>query len=719
MSSLISKKIIRTLLAACFVLLLITAAKAQEIEYVGSNYLGGRIRGLHVNEPYAICGMKNGFQILDVSNPEAISKVGGNPFLGSVRGFAVSGTYAYATTFEYEFGIFFILDIQDVQNPEITGVLEPVGRGQLDVSGDYAYILDYDETIDIVDISDPFNPELAGEYVSSNTINDIFISGTYAYLAVEGGWLEIVDISNPVEPVSITRYYSPLSDHFREVFISGAYAYCAVLSSSGIEIVDISDPSSPAYVGRFDETGWGVGDIFVDGNYLYAIQEWIFDEALFIVVNVEDRENPYIEWSNDIGSIMTDFNIFVSDDRAYLTIGLYLAIMDVSTPSSPVPLGEYRSWYGLDRISTSGAYAFGLVFHFLYVFNIADNTSPEVVGIYDHGIGRSAVDIAVAENFAYVTIFTGGFDIVDISIPESPTLVGEYEASSARGIDIKGDYVYLSANSHNLQIVDISDPSDPTLTGECRVEWIEDVMVRDDLAFIARKPRQDDNYGFMIADISDPAAPIVIGSCETPDAASVSVEGQYAYMTVGSDGIVIIDINDPYNPLVASYYDTPGMPRHVYTQGNYAYITDSSGGLIIIDISDPPNPELVEAYDTRGIARSSYVSGQLVYVADDYSLIILRFIGGPCDYIPGDCDHNGTPMEMSDVLAMIGNYRGTVAPYHICDCGVDPPGAYFAATADPNGNCVANELNDVVTEIAAYRGLGDVSGCPDCPGSGR
>ncbi len=39
--------------------------------------------------------------------------------------------------------------------------------------------------------------------------------------------------------------------------------------------------------------------------------------------------------------------------------------------------------------------------------------------------------------------------------------------------------------------------------------------------------------------------------------------------------------------------------------------------------------------------------------------------------------------------------------------------------ADPNGNCVALDLGDVVTEIAAYRGTGTVSGCVDCPGSLR
>ncbi len=97
----------------------------------------------------------------------------------------------------------------------------------------------------------------------------------------------------------------------------------------------------------------------------------------------------------------------------------------------------------------------------------------------------------------------------------------------------------------------------------------------------------------------------------------------------------------------------------------------------------------------------------------------LYFETDACIYIPGDCNHNGVPLELNDVIAMGSSYRGSVEPYYDCNCGVDPPGYRFIATADPNGNCVANELSDVVTEIAAYRGLGDVSGCPDCPGSRR
>ena len=88
-----------------------------------------------------------------------------------------------------------------------------------------------------------------------------------------------------------------------------------------------------------------------------------------------------------------------------------------------------------------------------------------------------------------------------------------------------------------------------------------------------------------------------------------------------------------------------------------------------------------------------------------------------CDYISGDVNNNGTPLELEDVLAMVSLYRGSLLPYFTCAC--PPHGDDFAATSDPNGNCVPFELNDVMVEIAAFRGIATASGCPDCPGSRR
>jgi hypothetical protein len=123
--------------------------------------------------------------------------------------------------------------------------------------------------------------------------------------------------------------------------------------------------------------------------------------------------------------------------------------------------------------------------------------------------------------------------------------------------------------------------------------------------------------------------------------------------------------------------------------------------------------ELEEDVYTGAIEISCNDPGQ-----SSISIPVTFNVGGQdCIYIPGDCNHNGTPIELSDVIAMISIYRGIIAPYYTCDCS--PHGSDFAPGGDPNGNCIASELSDVVTEIAAYRGTAETSGCVDCPGSFR
>ena len=235
------------------------------------------------------------------------------------------------------------------------------------------------------------------------------------------------------------------------------------------------------------------------------------------------------------------------------------------------------------------------------------------------------------------------------------------------------------------------------------------VCVSGDFAYIVNR-----NQGLQIIGISDRANPVLVGSYDTPwDATDVSVEGELAYL-VGYGGLAIIEIADPSEPAIVGSYGTE-VATSVFVARHYAYLADWDLGVYVVDIADPANPILVTIYDTPHAAADIMVVGDYVYVADYDSFIILRFVNVPCQgtYIPGDCNSNGYPLQLADVTAMIGLYRGSIMPGYTCNCS--PHGNFFAPQADPNGNCMAYELVDVVTEIAAYRGLGTVSGCPDCP----
>lgn len=158
------------------------------------------------------------------------------------------------------------------------------------------------------------------------------------------------------------------------------------------------------------------------------------------------------------------------------------------------------------------------------------------------------------------------------------------------------------------------------------------------------------------------------------------------------------------NPIPDVYVSIAGTEIEDYTDSNGEYILD---GL---------ETDFYEVSFAHNDYNDTTIAGVFVRIGSTTILDVI--LQSPlCSYIIGDCNHNGIPVELADVIAMINIYRGTVDPYYTCDC--TPHGSDFAPEADPNGNCIAYELGDVVTEIGAFRGLAEAFGCEDCPGSLR
>ncbi len=79
--------------------------------------------------------------------------------------------------------------------------------------------------------------------------------GSKAYVADGRSGLQIIDISDPTNPTIIGSIDTP--DFAGGVVLSndGSKAYVAD-GRSGLQIIDISDPSSPTIIGSVDTTGW-------------------------------------------------------------------------------------------------------------------------------------------------------------------------------------------------------------------------------------------------------------------------------------------------------------------------------------------------------------------------------------------------------------------------------------------------------------------------------
>jgi hypothetical protein len=119
------------------------------------------------------------------------------------------------------------------------------------VSGNYAYVIDDNNGLVILDVSDKETPVVTGSYDAVDDAYSVAISGNYAYVTDKHDGLVVLDVSDKEAPVRTGNY--DVRGYARAVVVSGDYAYVAD-RSNGLVIVDVSDKEGPVFVGRYRAT---------------------------------------------------------------------------------------------------------------------------------------------------------------------------------------------------------------------------------------------------------------------------------------------------------------------------------------------------------------------------------------------------------------------------------------------------------------------------------
>jgi len=107
------------------------------------------------------------------------------------------------------------------------------------------------------------NLELIGHINISGIARAVVVRGDYAYVAADSSGLRVINVSNPASPVEVGFYDTPGVSYGVEV--RGDYAYVA--DGTALRIINISNPASPVQVGSY--TTVGVYDVALSGNYAY------------------------------------------------------------------------------------------------------------------------------------------------------------------------------------------------------------------------------------------------------------------------------------------------------------------------------------------------------------------------------------------------------------------------------------------------------------------
>jgi len=246
---------------------------------------------------------------------------------------------------------------------------------------------------------------------------------------------------------------------------------------------------------------------------------------------------------------------------------------------------------------------------------------------------------------------TQAFTQNQIAVSDSNvTLIGRWANGFCIALTVKGNICYFGFNQ-DFEVVDFSVPSNPVELGKLsfnKFSSITDITLEGNYAYVT-----NGLDGLRVIDITNPANPIEVDSFAVVDPAlRIFISGNYAYLTEDTDGLHILDISNPANPFEIGYYNTIGNAEGIMVSGNYAYIADGDEGLIILDITDPTKITKVGSFATGGYSFQVVLEGNDAYVADGDDLYIID-VSNPMN--PVEAGYLGTGGYFQDVVVN-GNF---------------------------------------------------------------
>ena len=125
----------------------------------------------------------------------------------------------------------------------------------------------------------------------------------------------------------------------------------------------------------------------------------------------------------------------------------------------------------------------------------------------------------------------------------------------------------------------------------------------------------DDSGALRIVDISNPGKPRETGHVDLPEYnRGVAVDGRYAYLAAGWQGLVIIDVSDSRRPLQVADLKSVGYVTDVHKVGSLAVVVGHRSGLRVVDVSNPLQPLEIGHAEMPGQPHGVYIADRRAYV---------------------------------------------------------------------------------------------------------
>jgi hypothetical protein len=226
------------------------------------------------------------------------------------------------------------------------------------------------------------------------------------------------------------------------------------------------------------------------------------------------------------------------------------------------------------------------------------SVNVEKLGQWDENLGDMQ-QIVMDDTYACILLYQVGLLILDKSTPTDVTYYGEYTKKAIRSVDMDGTRAYIGYENGGIDIIDFSDQQDIYKLNGYSSNNVKGLNKEGDYIYFVSTPPSGDAR-FEIIDISNPLSISALGSTtiDAYYARDVKIQGNFAYLACGFDGLVIVNITDPNNPIEMGKYETSYSNYGLAVTGDYVYMRDNTG-IKILDVSNKSDPTLVNTFGSN------------------------------------------------------------------------------------------------------------------------
>ena len=262
------------------------------------------------------------------------------------------------------------------------------------------------EGLTVFNIADPRAPVQCGSLQTFYLVYSMVVRDSFAYLGTESNALYVVDIADPTNPTLLSTFFGPWGPNPQlHMAIDGDYLYIAHLSS-GLRILDISNPIAPAEVGVYDVPTACLG-VAVREGYAYLAH----GNGGLRIVDVHDPESPIETGVCDLPDAA--IRVAIRENYAYVADNSAgLRVVDVSSPFDPVEVGSCPTLGEASDVAIQGEYLYLMEWnHGIRIYSLSNPQSPAEVGYYD----GPALQCVAAQGCLVLASFSDYVGVFDVS----------------------------------------------------------------------------------------------------------------------------------------------------------------------------------------------------------------------------------------------------------------------------------------------------------------